>query len=110
MKLTISDAVWLDDDGTCTAAHLAAVSGLSSDELGELIDIGLVNPVDPDVTPLAFRLSHIVTVIEARRLRDDFELDRNGMALALTLLRRIDELQVELGALRALQNPAQPAT
>jgi hypothetical protein len=36
-----------------------------------------------------------------RRLRDDFELDRNGMVLALTLMQRIDALNEELDALRA---------
>ena len=41
---------------------------------------------------------HVVTVRTARRLRDDFELDRNGVALALTLLRRIAQLEAEVRA------------
>ena len=36
-----------------------------------------------------------------RRLRDAFELDRHGVALAMTLMRRIEELEMELTAVRA---------
>ncbi|WP_369125181.1 chaperone modulator CbpM, partial [Cryobacterium sp. RTS3] len=32
----------------------------------------------------------------ARRLRDDFELDGHGLAVALNLLRRIRELEAQL--------------
>ena len=37
----------------------------------------------------------------ARRLRDDFELDRAGLALALRLMQRIDTLEQEVERLRA---------
>jgi chaperone modulatory protein CbpM len=37
----------------------------------------------------------------ARRLRDDFELDRAGLALALRLMQRIDSLEQEVERLRA---------
>lgn len=37
----------------------------------------------------------------ARRLRDDFELDRAGLALALRLMQRIDALEQEIVRLRA---------
>jgi hypothetical protein len=33
-------------------------------------------------------------------LRDDFELDSHGLAIALLLLRRIRELEVELHAMQ----------
>jgi chaperone modulatory protein CbpM len=99
--INVSEWVWLNDRDVCTVQHLADVSGLSLEELGELIDIGVIAPVDADARPQAFQLRYVITATVARRLRDDFELDRNGMALALTLMRRIDQLQEQLDALRA---------
>ena len=54
---------------------------------------GVIWPADAAVQPRSFHLLHVVTVRQARRLRDDFELDSNGVALAMTLLRRISVLE-----------------
>jgi len=101
MTVTVSEWIWLNDHGVCSAEHLSEVSGLSNEELGELIDIGVIVPVDDKVRPMEFQLRYVVIANTARRLRDDFELDRHGVALALTLMRRIDDLQEELSAVRA---------
>lgn len=50
---------------------------------------------------VSFELAHVVTVKTARRLRDDFQLESLGLALALTLLRRADELEAQLRDLQA---------
>ncbi|MBC7415273.1 MAG: hypothetical protein H7327_10100, partial [Herminiimonas sp.] len=55
--------------------------------------------------PPAFALRWVVTATTARRLRDDFELDRNGVSLALTLMQRIEDLEAQLGELRAKVAP-----
>lgn len=108
MAIDTSDWVWLNDREVCSAQHLAEVSGLSVEEIEELVEMGVLSPVEApsgvqvsSVQSRSFHLRCIVTVKAARRLRDDFELDRNGMVLALTLLQRIDVLQDEVGALRA---------
>ncbi|HEY4317149.1 MAG TPA: chaperone modulator CbpM [Herbaspirillum sp.] len=105
MNIDTSDWVWLNDREVCSAAYLAEASGLSGEEIDELVEMGVIVPADTAAgTPaqsLSFHLRCVVTVKAARRLRDDFELDRNGMVLALTLLQRIDALQDELGELRA---------
>jgi chaperone modulatory protein CbpM len=101
MKIDTSDWVWLNDREVCSAQQLAEVSGLSSDEINELVEMGVLTPVDVPAQPQSFHLRCIVTVKTARRLRDDFELDRNGMVLALTLMQRIEALHEELNALRA---------
>lgn len=107
MAIDTSDWVWLNDGEVCSAQHLAEVSGLSVEEIEELVEMGVLSPVEApgvqvsSVQSRSFHLRCIVTVKAARRLRDDFELDRNGMVLALTLLQRIDALQDEVGALRA---------
>jgi chaperone modulatory protein CbpM len=101
MNVNVEEWVWLNDEGICPAQYLIEVSGLSREELDDLIDNGIIVPVDDKTQPGAFRMQHVVTATVARRLRDDFELDRHGVALAMTLLRRIDELQAELSTARA---------
>lgn len=94
MRIELTHAVWLNQTDLCSIEHLAEVSGLSVEEIEDLVDNGLIAPVDGQVR--AFQLLHVVTVRQARRLRDDFELDRNGLALAMTLVRRIDALEQAL--------------
>jgi chaperone modulatory protein CbpM len=101
MIIYVTDSIWLDDSEVCSIEQLADASGLSVEELDDLIRNGVIAPVDENAQPLSFRLHYLVTARTARRLRDDFELDRHGMTLALTLLRQIDQLQAELNAARA---------
>lgn len=101
MKLTLSDSVWLDNQGVCTAQHIIEVSGLTVVELDALIANGIITPVDGRAGRPAFQLHHLITANTARRLRDDFELDLNGLTLALTLKRHIAQLQTEVQSLQA---------
>jgi chaperone modulatory protein CbpM len=98
MKVNLSEWIWLNDHAVCSAQHLAEVSGLSAEEVDDLIESGVIVPVDDNAQPKSFYLRYVVTANTARRLRDDFELDLHGVALALTLMQRIDELQQELNA------------
>ncbi|MEC5218216.1 chaperone modulatory protein CbpM [Actimicrobium sp. GrIS 1.19] len=102
MKLDISESVWLNDQTICSALHLTEVSGLTSQELEDLIDNGVIVPVGGMVEQTAFYLQDVHTANLARKLRDDFELDLHGMVLAMTLLRRIEQLEAELSAARAI--------
>ena len=101
MNVTTAEYVWLNDHALCTAQHLIDVSGLSAAELDELIANDVIVAVDQHAPVKSFPLHHVMTATRARRLRDDFELDLHGVALALTLLQRIETLQAELRAARA---------
>ncbi|MDL2357753.1 MAG: chaperone modulator CbpM [Pseudomonadota bacterium] len=96
MSLQMTQAIWLDEGDVCTIDHLVDVSGLSREEVDNLVVSGVIWPADAVAQPRCFHLLHVVTVRQARRLRDDFELDSNGVALAMTLLRRIGELEQAL--------------
>lgn len=101
MTLQITHAVWLNDSAVCSIEHLVEVSGLSREDIEDLVENGLmdpanVDPADAAAPKRAFHLLHVVTVRQARRLRDDFQLDRNGLTLAMTLLRRIEALEQDL--------------
>jgi chaperone modulatory protein CbpM len=95
------EAVWLSDADLCSSDYLIEASGLSARELAELIDSGVLSPFAGGVGPAQFSVTCVRTVRIARRLRDDFELDHHGLALALVLLRRIEALEGALREVRA---------
>ena len=101
MNVQIAEWTLLNDQNACSITYLCDVSGLTEREINELIENGLLIPIDNKAMAKIFPLDSIVTVSSARRLRDDFELDSHGMTLALTLMQRIDHLQSELNLLRA---------
>lgn len=107
MKVELTEVLWLDEQQELSLAELAGLSGLSEAELRELMDYGVIAPLDPQAEPLVFRADCIVTARTACRLRTDFELDAPGLALALTLLGRIHDLEAQLRDLRA-QFPHRP--
>jgi chaperone modulatory protein CbpM len=106
MKVNVTEPVWLSDQDFCTAQQLVEVTGLSYEELEDLIENRVILPTAGNSRSGSFSLRYIVIANRARKLRDDFELDRHGLALAMTLVRHIDELHSELNSLRAqLQHP-----
>jgi chaperone modulatory protein CbpM len=103
-----SDVLWLDDRHELSLTELAALSGLSVVELHYLMACEALLPlpaVEPaaqvDITEARFSAECIALARTASRMRDDFELDTNGLALTLRLLKRIHELEAELIDLRA---------
>ena len=102
MKIDVADSVWLNDTDVCSVEQLAEMSGLSMEEITDLMECGLIAPADTLARSKKFQLRYVLTARTARRLRDDFQLDRHGVALALTLLRRIDALEAELKASRVM--------
>ena len=101
MKLELTEAVWLDERGGVTLVELAECSGLSEAELRELVDLGALAPVDADAREWNFAAQCIVAARTACRLRNDFDLDTQGLALVLSLLERVQELESTLQRLNA---------
>lgn len=101
MNTRITESIWLNTSDICSFDHVVEVSGLSAQELRELIEIGVIKPSNTDAGNYFFHTQCIVVARKARRLRDDFELDTRGLALALNLLRRVGDLETEIARLRA---------
>src|SRR5487761_1997161 len=101
MEREQTDAVWLDDRMALSLAELARCSCLSEEELRELADYGALVPNNPQEAEWTFSGEMVLTVQAAGRLRDDLDLDPQALALTLTLINRIHDLEAQLRSLRA---------
>lgn len=101
MRAELTEALWLDQDGSVTLLELAEYSGLAEAEVSELIELGVFSPEEHPPEGVRFGAQCLVTARLACRLRDDLELDSHGVALMLDLLERVRELEAEVQTLRA---------
>ena len=101
MQPDTTEAVWLDNERECSLLELSELSGLPEQVLRELVDYGALAPTDPGAAQWTFRASVVVAARTAGRLRGDLELEPQALALALTLIGRIRDLEAELRGLRA---------
>lgn len=101
MQLEPTEDAWLDARHAVTITELVQCSGLSEAELRELVDYGALAPTNPLDAEWRFSGEIVLTVQAAGRLRADLELEPQALALALTLIGRIRELELQLGDLRA---------
>lgn len=101
MRIELTEVFWLHDHHVLSVTQLAELSGLLDSEINELVDYGAIVSIDPDAEQRLFAAQCIVAARTARRLRDDFDLNTHGVAIALTLLDRVRDLEAQLGDLRA---------
>ena len=101
MKVELTETVWLDERGAVTLVELSQCSGLTERELRDLVELGALEPVDPDAAEWSFTARCISAARTAFRLRHDFELDSPGLALVLSLLERVQELESAMQRLNA---------
>ncbi len=99
--MTHTETLWLHEHYEFSLEELCELSGLSEAELRELVDYGVLAPADPNAQHWTFSADRLLVARSARRLRKDFELDPHGVALVVTLLDRVRDLEAELRDLRA---------
>lgn len=99
MRIELTEARWLDEREEFSLHELAELSGLSISELEQLVEYEALAPIDPTAASPAFTARCLVTARTACRLRDDFDLGAPGLALVLTLIERIRDLEAQLQAL-----------
>lgn len=102
MSVELSELVWLDQHHELSLSDVANLSGLAEDELAELMECGVLAPIDWRAPQPKFAAYCIVIARTASRLRRDFELDLQGLTLAMTLLARVHDLEAQLNELRAV--------
>lgn len=101
MQVNYSEDVWLRHSQRLSLGELAAMCGLSTLELQELVDYGVLSPVNPQEPQWVFSTDCMPTMRRACRMRDDLGLDTHAMALAYMLLDRIGALEARVCELQA---------
>lgn len=101
MQIEYVEGAWLTQHDAMSLTELAERSGLSESDLRELVDFGAVAPMNSETQPWLFDGRCLPTVRTARRLRVSFDLELDGVALMISLLDRIRELEDQVTGLRA---------
>lgn len=101
MRPDADETAWMSDHSRVSLAELAALSGLPDTMLVELVECGALAPLQEDGDKWTFSARCVITVRKAGRLRNDFDLDANALAVAMSFLERIHELEDQLHAARA---------
>lgn len=101
MRIELTEAVWLEERSELSLEELIELSGLPGDVLQELVDCGVLVPIAAQASEWRFASGYVATVRTAGRLRADFDLDADALALVVRLIERIRELEEQVRALRA---------
>lgn len=96
-----ADAQWLTERCEFSIHELVELSGSSVGELRELVEFGAITPINPESSNWVFPGQCLLTVRAACRLRASFDLETHGVALVISLLDRIRDLEGEMESLRA---------
>jgi chaperone modulatory protein CbpM len=101
MRVELTEVVRIEEHRELSLSELAELSRLSEAELRELQDWGVIAPVDARAIKPTFGAECLIAARAACRLREDFELDAHGTAVALALIERIRQLESQLKTLLA---------
>jgi chaperone modulatory protein CbpM len=99
--MKIEQESWLHEHYEFSMTELCELSGLTEADLRGLVDCGAIAPADPLAREWTFSADRLVVARSAHRLRRDFDLDPQGLALAVTLLERVRDLEEQVRSLRA---------
>jgi chaperone modulatory protein CbpM len=100
MEQQLLDVAWLDAREVVTLAELARICALSPAELDELVDDGVLVPVEEARQERLFSAECVMPLRTAGKLRQDFDLDLFTVGLLLGYLNRIEALERELRSAR----------
>jgi chaperone modulatory protein CbpM len=59
MSMQVTHAVWLNDTAVCSIEHLVEVSGLSPDDIRDLVEDGVMAPADASDPGAGFHSVHV---------------------------------------------------
>ncbi len=94
MIVDLSDVTWLADTHLVSYEELTQLSGLTKSDIQLLLDNGALIPQDTESNQFSSTL--IILLRKVSRLKEDFELDINGMCISLALLQKIHSLEQEI--------------
>ena len=86
----------LDEDVEMTLAQLCQACELSEAQIIELVEQGIIDPLGPEPAEWRFVSVSLRRVRITRNLQRDLGINAPGAALALELLKEIEELRARL--------------
>ena len=101
MRLELTEVQWLNARQELSLHEFVQISGLPEAELRNLVEFGVLTPLDPRAPAWSFGADCLSLARTAGRLRRDFDLDSAGLAVALALIERVWELEARLRDLHA---------
>lgn len=101
MEAEDAETQWLTEKTEFSLTELVELSGSSVEELRELVEYGAITPVNPESSQWVFPGQCLPTIRVACRLRVSFDLEPHGVALVISLLDRIHDLEAQMNSLRA---------
>ncbi|MDP4076341.1 chaperone modulator CbpM [Acidovorax sp. A1169] len=93
---------WLDHRGTVSLSDLSRASGLTAQELEELVEYGAIAPMAPEQAEQHFSAECVVPLRAAVRLRVAYDLDMFTVVLLMDGLRRIEVLTQRITVLESM--------
>jgi chaperone modulatory protein CbpM len=102
MRLEVTEVLWFEQH-ELSLPELAELSGLPRPLLEELLDCGVIAPLEAEQPSPRFGAQALTAARAASRLRADFELDAQALIVALSLLERVGKLEAQLRELQARQ-------
>ncbi|MCE9632869.1 MAG: hypothetical protein K8Q92_01650 [Methylophilales bacterium] len=91
-----NEFMWLDEHHEVSLDEIIQLSGLTHDELHRLVENGALIPNNPTDDSWRFNSHYLVSILTLSRLKHDFELESDSLALTLVFLERIRTLEVQL--------------
>ncbi|MDE2070509.1 MAG: hypothetical protein KGJ04_04490 [Gammaproteobacteria bacterium] len=96
MRVELTEVQWLNVRQELPLHEFVRRSGLTEADLRYLVESGVLAPLDPQAPAWSFSADCLPLARTAGRLRRDLDLDGSGLAVALTLIERIEELETRV--------------
>ena len=94
-------AFWMDTRTRLTLREIAESCGITESMVQELVEYGALTPVGAHPGEWVFTAECVISVRKAARLCNDLELETSAMALVVSFLERIHELEAQVRRLRS---------
>ena len=92
----LAESIILDEQHEISLHELAELSGMTLEELYQFVDNGVLIPINPEAAIWHFNSHYVISIRTLSRLKQDFELETNSLALLLIFLERIRTLEHKL--------------
>ncbi len=92
----VYSGIIIEEEEIISLIHLCRYCNLSQEEIVELVNEGILEPIGGPKHEWQFNFSTVRRVKKAKRLQKDFDLNLSASGLVIHLLDRIEELESKL--------------